>query len=162
VNLDRGNVWGSTSDVIMLGAAQSELERFATAAAEREHMRPLPESRDGTAFFYRADHLPFAQSGVPVLALQQGSQFLDRASGWGPEQERQYLISRYHRASDEFTADFVFGGLLQQVRLAVRLSWMLGTTDAFPSWTPSSEFKAAGEQQRIRRLRDSGRSTDRR
>jgi hypothetical protein len=49
----------------MLGAGESELARFAVAAAERERMRLALETRMGADRFYRTDHLPFALSGIP-------------------------------------------------------------------------------------------------
>jgi len=153
VNLDRMNLWGPTRDVVALGADQSSLgayfERAAAAGALEAVGDPLPEA----GRFWRSDHLAFARAGVPSISLASGVRYLGQEGDWGLERERTYARELYHQPGDEFSSDFDYEGAMQQLRLLLRMTWELANTTDFPGWHAGSEFRPAGEQLRLRRLR---------
>jgi len=157
INIDRANVRGPTRDAVALGAERSAILAYVERAWASEGVGLSPDPNPHAGQFYRSDHLAFARAGIPVVSLRPGSAFADQPADWGAAQEREYVAHRYHQPSDEFRDDFNYQGLLQQVRLMVRLAWDLAATADFPAWNRDSEFRPAGEQLRLRRLRETTR-----
>ena len=157
INVDRLNLLGATRDVVALGAERSDLLAYFRSAALAQALEPAADPNPAAGRFYRSDHLVFARAGVPVLSLVSGSAFLGREPGWGLDEELGYLAVRYHQPGDEFSEEFDYTGALQQVRLLMRLTWDLAGTNDFPSWNRDSEYRPAGEQLRLRRLRSPAR-----
>jgi hypothetical protein len=140
VNLDQGSSREQATDIVANGLLRSDLAPYLAAAAEREQLSLGSESIDQAAGFFTSDHLPFAEAGVPAVLVH------------GANTGRAL---RYHMPSDEYAVGFALAGLLAQVRLVIRLGWMLAATSEYPSWKTDSEFRAAGDQLRLRRLRGS-------
>jgi Zn-dependent M28 family amino/carboxypeptidase len=154
VNVDRANLWGVTTDAVALGAERSEILTYVDRAWASEGIDRAPDPSPHAGHFYRSDHLAFARAGIPVVSLRAGSSFANRPPDWGVEREGEFVSQHYHQPSDEFRDDFEYEGLLQQVRLLLRLAWELAATTDFPAWHRDSEFRPAGEQLRLRRLRE--------
>jgi Zn-dependent M28 family amino/carboxypeptidase len=153
INLDRANLRGATVDAVALGAAHSSLAGYFERAAQAEGLQSAPDPDAAAGRFFWSDHLPFARAGVTMLSLVSGTRYLGQAPEWGLEEQRAYVAQRYHQPGDEFRGDFDYAGALQQVRLLVRLGWELANTADFPAWSRESEYRPAGEQLRLRRLR---------
>jgi Zn-dependent M28 family amino/carboxypeptidase len=145
INVDRGNLWGATSDVVAADVDQSTLDQAVQSVLAAEGMvlsqTPMVEAER----LFRFDHFPFARSGVPAMTLAGGLDFVDRPAGWGPERVDDYLENRYHDPSDEIAADSRYDGAVQQARILIRLGWHLAGPTPFPSWHENSVFWAAGQ-----------------
>jgi hypothetical protein len=87
---------------------------------------------------------------------------VEQPEGWGMREEHRYIAEHYHRPSDELRDSWDYDGMLQEVRLLIRLAWVIAETDEFPAWTDDSEFGAAAQRLRIRRMRQSGVQVERR
>ncbi len=154
INVDRANLWGATADAVAVGAERSGMLAYVERAWVAEGVAQAPDPSPHAGHFYRSDHLAFARAGIPVVSLRTGADFVDRPPDWGTAQEQEYVASHYHQPSDAFRDDFDFAGLLQQVHLMLRLAWALAATTEYPAWNRDSEFRPAGEQLRLRRLRE--------
>jgi Zn-dependent M28 family amino/carboxypeptidase len=154
INIDRANLWGLTSDAVALGAEHSEILHYVDRAWASEGVERAPDPSPHAGHFYRSDHLAFARAGIPVVSLRTGSSFANRPPDWGMEREAEYVSRHYHQPSDGFRDDFEYEGLLQQARLLLRLAWELAATTDYPAWGRDSEFRPAGEQLRLKRLRE--------
>jgi hypothetical protein len=124
---------------------------LARAVAEAEGLTLAPDPSPESGSFFRSDHFPFARAGIPVLSVGNGLDFVDRPPEWGRRQAEAYVARRYHQPSDEYRPDFRYEGLLQQVRIMMRLAWALAGTPEFPVWNEDSEFRDAGERLRAGR-----------
>jgi len=60
---------------------------------------------------------------------------------WGKEQEDLYNEKRYHQPDDEYATSFRYDGMVQQLRVALRVALTVANAAALPDWLPSSEFK---------------------
>ncbi len=47
---------------------------------------------------------------------------------------------RYHQPADELRDDLLFGGIVQQTRIAFRMGYALAMSDLAPAWRPSEAF----------------------
>jgi Zn-dependent M28 family amino/carboxypeptidase len=140
VNLDHTNVRGRTRDISALGADRSTLGAVLAAAARAESLA-LVETPDARGAFYRSDHFPLARAGVPALSIQRGEDYVGRTREWSQEQEARWNTRRYHQPSDEYSADFDYRGMVQQIRVAVRIALEVANAAGMPEWNRSSEFQ---------------------
>ncbi|MCZ6766041.1 MAG: M20/M25/M40 family metallo-hydrolase, partial [bacterium] len=83
INIDGLNVWGGTSDMVVVGFGNSDLDRYLEKAivSQERYLRPDAEPEKG--YYYRSDHFPFAKKGVPALYADSGIEYVGRPSDWG-------------------------------------------------------------------------------
>jgi Zn-dependent M28 family amino/carboxypeptidase len=145
INLDHANVRGRTRDISALGADRSTLGPVIAAAAQAESLA-FVEVADARGAFYRSDHFPLARAGVPALSIQRGEDYVGRTREWSAEQEARWNTRRYHQPGDEYATGFDYTGMVQQIRVAVRVCLDVANAPGMPQWRPTAEFqrRAAG------------------
>jgi Zn-dependent M28 family amino/carboxypeptidase len=141
VNMDALNVYGKTKDITITGYGNSELDDYAEkiAAEQGRVVRPDPEPERGG--FFRSDHFPFAQKGVPALASGGGIDYLGKPAGWGKEKSDAYTTNDYHKPSDTVRPDWDMSGAVQDLQYYWMIGYRLAQADKFPQWKPGSGFK---------------------
>ena len=151
INIDRGNVWGTTGDIVALGAELSSLGDIASEAAQVEGLSLTPDPAPQLGDYFWSDHFPFAIAGVPALQIATGRNFVGQPADWGDRTAENYLTTKYHQPGDEFHAGLSYEGLLQQVAVMTRIAWAIAQTGEFPAWNENSVFHEAGTQLRAAR-----------
>ena len=140
INLELGNVWGPTRDVMVYGLGKSELDDWLAAAARTQGRVIRAEQDVRAGWFYRSDQISFARIGVPAIWFKSGVDFIDRDTGWGEARYAEWIENRYHRPSDEVDDDWNLDGLAEDARLAFMLGAAVATADEAPTWYPGDEF----------------------
>ncbi len=152
LNVDVLNLYGRTRDFSALGLEQSSLGKAIGQAAAAEGLRVTPnEEALIRGAYFRSDHFSLARVGVPGTSLESGSDFVGRPAGWGKEQKELYTEKRYHQPSDELLPWFSYDGAMQQLRVIVRTAVLVGNAPVQPVWSPTSEFREAGQARRASR-----------
>jgi Zn-dependent M28 family amino/carboxypeptidase len=148
LNVDVMNLYGRTRDFSAVGLDQSSLKQTMTRAAAAEGLR-ISTNQDALVrgSYFRSDHFSLARVGVPGTSLESGTDYVGRPAGWGKEQHDEYVAKRYHQPSDEILPWFTDDGVVQQLRVIVRTAVAVGNAAHQPTWNPTSEFRAAGEQR---------------
>jgi Zn-dependent M28 family amino/carboxypeptidase len=141
INLDVTNVRGRTRDIAALGIERSSLGEVLRRAAAAEGLaaRGDPEPRKGS--FFRSDHFPLARAGIPGVSIEPGVDFVGTPAGWGDKEDERYNAERYHQPSDTYSTAFTYGGMVQQVRVAVRVALAVANDPHLPTWLPAAEFR---------------------
>src|SRR5256885_11820187 len=147
INLDVANVRGATRDIDALGVDRSTLGAVFEAAARAESLAVVHEP-DVPGPFYRSDHFPFSQAGLPALSIEPGRDFVGRPAGWGQAEAARYNRERYHQPGDEYRPTFSYAGMAQEVRVALRVALAVANAPAMPRWLPNSEFQRPAERAR--------------
>jgi Zn-dependent M28 family amino/carboxypeptidase len=149
LNLDVMNLYGKTLDFSALGLDQSSLGRTVQQAAAAEGLR-ISTNQEAlvNGNFFRSDHFSLARAGVPGTSLENGSDYVGRPAGWGPEQKEEYTAKRYHQPQDNVQPWFNYDGAVQQLRVTVRTALLVADAALQPTWSPTSEFRQAGEARR--------------
>jgi len=146
VNVDSGNLFGATDDIVGIGAERSDMQRLLREAAAAEGMVVTGETTPGAGLFFRSDQLAFARAGVPAVFLNTGDRFRGRPADYGARVRGEYRSRHYHQPSDELRPGMRFDGLLQQTRVAFRIGHTLATTPGLrPAWRAGEAF---GETRR--------------
>jgi Zn-dependent M28 family amino/carboxypeptidase len=142
VNMDALNVLGKTNDVTITGLGNSDLDDLATqvAADQGRVIRPDPDPEKGG--FYRSDHFPFVQQGVPALASGGGIDYVGKPAGWGKARSDAFTANDYHKPSDKVKPDWDLSGAVQDLQYYWMVGYRLAQASTFPQWKAGSEFKA--------------------
>lgn len=141
VNMDALNVYGKTKDITITGFGNSELDDYAEkiAAEQGRIVRPDPEPERGG--FFRSDHFPFAQKGVPALASGGGIDYVGKPAGWGREKSDAFTTNDYHKPSDTVKPDWDMSGAVQDLQYYWMLGYRLAQADKYPQWKAGAGFK---------------------
>jgi Zn-dependent M28 family amino/carboxypeptidase len=148
LNVDVLNLYGRTRDFSALGLEQSTLGTAIRQAASAEGLKVTTnEEALLKGSYFRSDHFSLARVGVPGTSLESGNDYVGRPAGWGQEQHAKYTAERYHQPSDQMQPWFTYGGVVQQLRVIVRTAVAVANAPAQPAWSPTSEFREAGERR---------------
>lgn len=140
VNVDSGNLYGETHDIVGVGAERSDLLDLLREAASVEDMTVSMDPNPNAGSFFRSDQLAFARGGVPAVFIRTGREFVGQPDDYADQIEAEYRANHYHQVEDELTEGMPFVGLVQQTRVAFRLGYMLATSSIRPEWKPSEAF----------------------
>ncbi|MEL6771241.1 MAG: M28 family peptidase [Bacteroidota bacterium] len=153
VNVDSGNMYGLTTDIVGIGAERSEMLPLLRQAAAGEDMTVTPDNQPNQGLFFRSDQLAFARAGVPAVFINTGVDFVGKPEGYAAKVKADYRRERYHQPADEYDPETMpLGGLVQQTKVATRLTYGIADSDIRPAWKPSEAF--AETRARAERLAD--------
>lgn len=147
VNIDGVNFFGRTSDFSALGAERSSIQASVDEAAAERKLTVKGDTKPEQGYFFRSDHFPFAQAGVPSLSLRHGDSFVKPLKGEAAEFFRDYTAKYYHQTSDEFKDWWDASGMIQEAELGLAIGTKLGNLAAMPRYKPSDEFAAADKKR---------------
>jgi Zn-dependent M28 family amino/carboxypeptidase len=142
INIELGNVWGRTRDIIVYGMGKSELDDWLAEAAKAQNRTIRGEQDVKAGWFYRSDQISFARVGVPAIWFKSGVDFIGRESGWGDKQYADWIQYKYHTPGDEVEDDWNLEGLTEDAQLAFRLAAAVAQADITPTWYVGDEFEA--------------------
>jgi len=142
INMDGLCIYGRMKDVRIIGYGQSELDDYARLAAAEQDQIVLPNAKPERGSFFRSDHFPFAQQGVPALSAGSGIQHREKGEEYGRQLREQYNREKYHKPSDEYDDSWDLTGAAEDMQLYFKIGFRLAMESTFPSWKEGSEFKA--------------------
>ncbi|RZJ38507.1 MAG: M28 family peptidase, partial [Brevundimonas sp.] len=116
-NIDSMNVAGRMSKIGIVGAGQSDLDALVTAGATAQGRQAEGEANPAGGSYYRSDHFPLAKRGVPMAYLKPAGDFLDEPTAERAAMVAEYGRSRYHQAADEWSPDWDYTGMIQDLSL---------------------------------------------
>ncbi|MCR6643621.1 MAG: M28 family metallopeptidase [Terricaulis sp.] len=145
INMDGLNRNGPTRDIEVIGFGKSEMDDLITEAARAEGRRVEPDSLPEAGFFYRSDHIHFAQLGIPVLYTKAGIDLLEGGVDRGRALVADYIANHYHKPSDELTDAWDMRGGSEDLGLLYDVGRRLADSEEWPRWRDNAEFRAARE-----------------
>jgi Zn-dependent M28 family amino/carboxypeptidase len=140
VNLDGGNVWGVTKDLISAGYGQSTLDETLRHAASLQGRTFVDEAIDDGALYFSSDQIEFAKAGVPAAFPFSGYDYVGKPKEFGVAKWDNYSSTDYHRPSDDVRADWDLSGAVEDARWFMIAGWLLAESEQRPEWKAGSEF----------------------
>lgn len=141
INVDGFNVWGKTSDVVLIGAGSSTLDELAAQLASKQGRTTQPDPEPERGYFYRSDHVEFMKKGIPALYLKAGEQYRGKPQDFAVSKRTQYVGSRYHKPADEVDPAWDLSGAAEDVTILLEAGRALGNGTAKAEWKAGSEFR---------------------
>ncbi len=146
LNLDALNVHGRTRDLTIVGLGLSTLDDTIAraAAAQGRVVKPDPTPEKGS--YFRSDHFPFAQKGVPSIHAGGGIEFVGKPAGYGMRIRDAYIANDYHKPTDRVRPDWDMSGAVEDLGLYLRAGYRITQSPDWPEWKPGAEWKAARDK----------------
>jgi Zn-dependent M28 family amino/carboxypeptidase len=119
------------------------MDDLLTTAIQAQGRRVAPDSSPEAGYYYRSDHLHFAQLGIPVLYTSRGIDMVDGGVERGRAFSQRYVAEVYHKPSDEVTPDWDMSGGAQDLEALYAVGRGVADGDTWPQWRENSEFRAA-------------------
>lgn len=141
INLDVFPLWGENNDVTITGYGHSDLDETVAGIAKKygRYVMPDPDAYNG--MFYRSDHFPFVQKGIPAMFAKGWNDNRRHGKEWSKENIARYWAETYHKPTDQTHPDTDdYSGLLQEVHLFFDLGYKIAQDSAYPQWKTGSEF----------------------
>jgi len=148
LNMDGLNIIGPARDVTVIGYGFNELDEVTAAAASEQERVLAPDAESEKGRYFRSDHFELAKLGVPMLYLKPGYDHVEKGREYGLAVSADYTANRYHRTNDEYHADWVVDGAIQDLRLYFRIGQIIANGDSWPNWNEGSQFKPLRDAQR--------------
>ena len=142
INLDPHVMLPTTRNIELIGAGRTTLEDDLRAAAGQRGLRVDVEPNPEAGWYFRSDHFPFAQRGVPAIAFRAGRDLARGGIKAGEAFVARYNRACYHQTCDEFDPRWTFAAAAQEATVAFDLGQALANTTARPQWTPDPRFAA--------------------
>ncbi|MBC7767628.1 MAG: M28 family peptidase [Phycisphaerales bacterium] len=145
INMDGISNFGPTRDIEVVGFGKSEMDDLITWAMEAQGRRVAPDSSPEAGYFYRSDHLHFAQLGIPVLYTSNGIDMVEGGVERGAALNAVYVANNYHKPSDEVTDQWDMSGGVQDLEALYAVGRRLADGEMWPQWRENAEFRGARE-----------------
>ena len=147
-NFDGFYPFGRTKDVVVSGAERTTLWPLVQEAAQRIRLEIKPDPRPEQGSYYRSDHFPFAQAGIPAFSIKEGDQYHGKLEGYGKKVFEEFNSKHYHQPSDEYRDDWELAGMEQIARFGFLLGLSAANIEQMPTWRPGDEFLPARENSK--------------
>jgi Zn-dependent M28 family amino/carboxypeptidase len=144
INLDPHVMLPTTRNIELIGVGRTTLEDDLRAAALRQGLRVDAEPNPEAGWYFRSDHFPFAQRGVPAIAFRAGRDLAKGGKRAGNAIVERYNRKCYHQPCDEFSPAWTFAAAAQEAAVAWDLGRALANSRSRPGWTGDPRF--AGER----------------
>ena len=146
INMDALNVNGATKDIVVEGVGQSSLDDMVALYGGKQNRTITPDPRPEAGGFFRSDHFPLVKRGVPMLVAYSGDDMIKGGKAAGEAFSKDYTDNHYHQPSDEWSASWDLGGLVEDATLYYRIGSVLANSHQWPMWRDTSEFKGARDK----------------
>ena len=140
-NMDAHYPYGKTTHVLGVVYGRSELDTYLDKSAKRQGRAIVPntEANIKQNIFFRSDHFPLVEVGIPSeFAVGAGNAMDHDSLVW--QQKMAAYPSKYHQPTDEYEADFDCGGIAQDAELIFHAGYALGMSKHFPAWHTDQPF----------------------
>jgi len=139
-NIDMIPLTTETRDVEIIGFGKSTLEDDLIAALTADGRVAIPDTHPEEGFYYRSDHVSFAEKGVPALYFDGGSDLIVGGREAGVAEIARLNELFYHELDDEWRPDMNLGAARQNLTLTYELARDLANSARWPEWKEGVDF----------------------
>ena len=83
---------------------------------------------------------------VPALNTDSGIEFVGKPAEYSRQVRDAWTNTIYHSPQDEVQDDWDLGGLVEDLELLWTVGDRVAQADAYPKWSPGTEFEAIRER----------------
>jgi Zn-dependent M28 family amino/carboxypeptidase len=139
-NMDSMNVYGRVTGLGVTGYGQSDFDERLAAAIQPQGRTLMPDYENAAGTYYRSDHFPLAKRGVPMAYAGSRGDFRDEPVAERQAARSEYGAKRYHQAADEWSADWDYSGMIEDLTVFYDVGRALANSRDWPEWKSGSEF----------------------
>lgn len=139
-NMDSMNVYGRVTGLGVTGYGQSDFDERLAAAIQPQGRTLVPDHENAAGTYYRSDHFPLAKRGVPMAYAGSKGDFRDEPIAERQAARSEYGANRYHQAADEWSPDWDYSGMIEDLTIFYEVGRDLANSRDWPEWKSGSEF----------------------
>ena len=148
LNMDALFPFGAQNGMTVTGHGQSELDEYLGRAVVAEGRRVQPDPTPQAGAWFRSDHHPLAEAGVPAIFAVGGPLPDPPPSPELIALYQDFMTRRYHQPADELHEGWDFAGIVQDARIFFRTGLALAEDERRPNWRLDSPYRRAGDRRR--------------
>lgn len=141
INLDGMNVYGETSDLVIIGYGRNSMADKVVEVAKELGRTVKPDANPEQGIFYRSDHFNMAKVGIPAIFPNPGNEFVDKPEGWA-ETVDSVSAANYHSVNDEINEYWDLSGALKDTRIFFKVGYKALNDSKLQTWKQGDEFEA--------------------
>jgi Zn-dependent M28 family amino/carboxypeptidase len=141
INLDGMNVYGETTDLVIVGYGRNTLADKVVEIATTQGRTVKPDANPEQGIFYRSDHFNMAKVGIPAIFPNPGNEFVNKPDGFA-ETVDSVSAANYHSVNDEINEYWDISGAVKDSRLFFEVVFKALNDDKLQSWKQGDEFEA--------------------
>jgi len=141
INLDGMNVYGETSDLVIIGFGRNTLADLVVEVAKQEGRTVKPDANPEQGIFYRSDHFNMAKVGIPAIFPNPGKDFINKPEGYS-ETIDSVSAANYHSVNDEINKYWDLSGAVNDARVFFEVGYKALNDKKLQSWKAGDEFEA--------------------
>lgn len=141
INLDGMNVYGETSDLVIIGYGRNTLADKVVEVANEQDRTVKPDANPEQGIFYRSDHFNMAKVGIPAIFPNPGNEFLNKPEGYA-ETVDSVSAANYHSVNDEINEYWDISGAVKDTRLFFEVGFRALNDSKLQAWEKGDEFEA--------------------
>jgi Zn-dependent M28 family amino/carboxypeptidase len=139
-NMDSMNVYGRVTGLGVTGYGQSDFDERLAVAIQPQGRTLVPDHENAAGTYYRSDHFPLAKRGVPMAYAGSKGDFRDEPIAERQAARSEYGANRYHQAADEWSPDWDYSGMIEDLTIFYEVGRDLANSRDWPEWKSGSEF----------------------
>jgi len=107
LNFDVMNIFGATKDISFYGYGKSKLDHLIVKHTNIQGRDVIPDPNPKNGMYYRSDHWPFAQIGIPSLFINMGFKSIDttKPKNYILNKNNEWTKKCYHKPEDRYVND---------------------------------------------------------
>lgn len=148
INMDALFPFGTQNGMTSTGHGRSELDDYLEAAVRAEGRTLQADPSPQAGAWFRSDHHPLAEAGVPALFAVGGPLPDPPPSPELLARYQDFMTRRYHQPADELDESWDFAGILQDARIFFRTGLALAEDERRPNWLLDAEYRRAADRLR--------------
>ena len=117
VNMDALLPGGRARSYSMAGGDKSDLIAIFRDTLAGMGLSEVPEEHSERGYYYRSDHFSFAKRGVPMFDVSRSTDLFEGGKAAGEAASQEYTDKRYHAPGDEYSEDWNWDGIAEDVEL---------------------------------------------
>lgn len=141
-NLDPHVAFPATRSLELIGPGRTPLEADLARVAAAQGLRVAPEENSEAGWYFRSDHLPFAERGVPGVYFRAGRDLAAGGRAAGEAIRGRYNARCYHQTCDEYDPRWDLTGAAQEGSVALALGREIAEGRRWPEWNAGEPYAA--------------------
>jgi hypothetical protein len=125
----------------------NDMDSIVDAAAAKLDRVIIPDDAPQIGAFYRSDHYPFVEKGVPAVWAVGGGEPMAGDSIQQMQIIQDYM-KRYHQLNDEYYDGFIAKNIAFDAKLNFLIGYQLSNSEEWPNWNEGTQYKAVRDESK--------------
>ena len=133
--------------VNVLKGYSNDMDKIVDSAASTLGRVVIPDDAPQIGAFYRSDHYPMVEKGVPAVWAVGGGEPMAGDSLQQTKIITDYM-KRYHQLDDEYYDGFIARNIAFDAQLNFLIGYYLSNSEEWPNWNEDTEYRSIREGYR--------------